>query len=182
MLLNYGPGDIFMYGSPNTDLTYIQFSSKSSGLTSLEFADKYFFKPLEIENYVWAHDSQENYVGGYALHLRPRALIRIGQMLLEGGLYKGTRIIPEEWINKSFSSHTGTGGWDYGYLWWIYSVGGHKVISALGHGGQQIVLVPVLNLVVVTTSDSLVCDGTSVDELLWTVVELAKYIILNFDK
>jgi len=43
----------------------------------------------------------------------------------------------------------------YGYQWWTADVGAHHVEFAWGHGGQLIVLVDELDMVVVTTADPL---------------------------
>lgn len=40
----------------------------------------------------------------------------------------------------------------YGYQWWSATAGAHSVNFAWGHGGQLIVLVEDLDMVVVTTS------------------------------
>jgi CubicO group peptidase (beta-lactamase class C family) len=41
----------------------------------------------------------------------------------------------------------------YGRLWWVGTENGHRTFSARGLGGQYIVVVPDLDLVVVVTSD-----------------------------
>lgn len=185
MLLNYQPGGIWLYGSPNTDLLSSIIHS-STRLSTLEFAEKYLFEPLNIKNYFWLHDSSENYVGGFTLFLRPRALMRIGQMVLNGGTYEGKRIISEQWLNTSLSSHVELGGeegYAYGYSWWRFSVGAHQAISAFGYGGQLITLVPELNLVIVTTSDShSACTKKSMEDQFNAVLELVKMVILNVEE
>ena len=40
----------------------------------------------------------------------------------------------------------------YGYGWWVTELAGYTVPHAWGHGGQFIMLVPELDLVLVTTS------------------------------
>ena len=53
-------------------------------------------------------------------------------------------------------------------------------ISAFGYGGQLITLVPELNLIVVTTSDSnSSCTKKSVEDQFNKVLELAKSVILS---
>ncbi|MFA7228582.1 MAG: hypothetical protein WC061_06055, partial [Melioribacteraceae bacterium] len=41
----------------------------------------------------------------------------------------------------------------YGYLWWLGQLAGQKVFFALGYGGQYIVCVPDLDLIITATSD-----------------------------
>ena len=185
MLLNYQPGDIWLYGSPNTDLLS-SIINTSTNLSTLEFAEKYLFEPLNINNYIWLHDSSENYFGGFTLFLRPRALMRIGLMVKNGGVYNNKRIVSEKWIEKSLANHSELGGEDgfaYGYLWWRFRVGNYQVISAFGYGGQQITLVPELNLTIVTTSDShSACSKKSVENQFDAVLDVARTVILSIDK
>lgn len=185
MLLNYQPGETWLYGTPNTDLlsSIIETATDTS---TLEFAEKYLFKPLDINHYAWLHDSSENYIGGFGLFLRPRALMRIGLMVQNGGTYNGKRIVSEKWINKSLSKHIGIGGeegMEYGYLWWRFRVGNYQVISAFGYGGQLITMVPELDMVIVTTSDGYSgCTVKSMDEQFDEVLNLVKLVVLSVNK
>jgi hypothetical protein len=43
----------------------------------------------------------------------------------------------------------------YGYLWWSASSGGHHFNYAWGHGGNLIVLLDELDMLIVTTADPL---------------------------
>jgi len=105
---------------------------------------------------------------------------------LNGGTYEGKRIISEQWLNTSLSSHVELGGeegYAYGYSWWRFSVGAHQAISAFGYGGQLITLVPELNLVIVTTSDShSACTKKSMEDQFNAVLELVKMVILNVEE
>ena len=40
----------------------------------------------------------------------------------------------------------------YGYLWWTGTMKSYEVYFALGHGGQYIICVPELKMIVVATS------------------------------
>lgn len=92
MFLTSEAGEQWFYGAPNADLLSTIISA-AAGMTTREYAEKYLFVPLGINNYLWMHDSAENYYDGFSLFLRPRALARIGQMVLDGGVYQGKRIV-----------------------------------------------------------------------------------------
>ena len=183
MLMSYKPGDTWMYNSMNVDLLSSIIYAET-GMTTLEFAKQYLFDPLGIENYLWLHDSNGYYYGGFGLYLRPRALIRIGEMVLNNGMYEGEKIVSEQWINKSHYHHYPLGGeegWEYGYLWWKHRMDNKQVISALGYAGQIIALVPSLDLVIVTTADSNVCGAKEEYEQFWAAMNLVEDVIRKID-
>lgn len=133
---------------------------RSANMNSKEFADKYLFGPLGIKNYVWHHDSDYNYVGGHMIFIRPRDLARIGQMILDGGIYQGRQIVSEQWLAKSFqptvskftTTDDGKTSFDYGYLWWLGEHQGYDYQFGWGFGGQFLFLIPDANTLVVTTA------------------------------
>ncbi len=150
---------VMLYSTPACDLltTVIR---RSTGMTSKDFADKYLFSPLGIKNYLWIHDSAFNYHGGFTIFLRPRALARIGQMVLDGGRVKDQQIVSQSWLDTSFRVYvpefvtmdTIPTTVDYGYLWYVGSIKGYKYRFAWGYGGQFIFMIPEANTLVVTTA------------------------------
>jgi hypothetical protein len=93
-------------------------------------------------------------------------MARLGLLVLNEGRWGNEQVIPAEWIEASTVAHVATpDDVPYGYLWWIKPYGA----AAEGAGGQFIVVMPDLNMVVVITGglayedfpaiDSLVLDG-----------------------
>jgi len=83
--------------------------------------------------------------------------------------YEGSRVLPADWVDDSlqmYSENIKLGGWltsrygyfrdiGYGYQWWSGRVGNHHFNYASGHGGQLIVLLHELDMIIVTTADPL---------------------------
>jgi CubicO group peptidase (beta-lactamase class C family) len=71
-------------------------------------------------------------------------------MLLNGGSFGGASIVSPEWISEMWTPRTDLSGQAYGYLWWLntvdYGSGPIEVFIARGNGGQNLFLVPSLNL------------------------------------
>jgi uncharacterized protein (TIGR03437 family) len=78
-------------------------------------------------------------------------------LALRNGEWDGRRIVSAEWMDAStrLRVRTGNSGWgfgDYGYFWWKKTIGGYPVTLASGYGGQNLFLVPELDLLVVSTA------------------------------
>ncbi len=125
------------------------------------FAHRTLLGPLGIEHYKFFMDPTGVVYMGGGLHLRPRDMAKYGQLYLAGGIWRGRRILSEEWIRESWGKYgrlapLDRNGHQYGYLWWHhrYQVGDRiiETVEARGMGGQYIFVVPSLELVAVITS------------------------------
>jgi CubicO group peptidase (beta-lactamase class C family) len=123
-------------------------SSQSSGAAPLNpeasavgqplcrFAHEQLDAPLAISNSTWAVSAQNGatHAGG-GLRMRPRDMLKIGQLVLNGGNWRGVQVVSERWIREStapwITNVTTFGSWpaSYGYLWWRLPDG---VIAAVG--------------------------------------------------
>ncbi len=54
-----------------------------------------------IESYKWFMDPTGIVYMGGGLYLRPRAMLKIGQLYLNGGTWNGRRILSQEWVDES---------------------------------------------------------------------------------
>lgn len=121
------------------------------------FAQRYLFDPLGIKEVRWQHTSRRKTVLATAkrLHLTPRALAKIGQLLLQKGQWKGQSIVSAEWLSTMTTPQVTITGLEYGLLWWQIPLATaqqqHTLLAATGNGGQYLLVVPELDLVVVFT-------------------------------
>ena len=150
------PGQTFTYNSAALHLLSVCITI-SSGMNTKQFAEKYLFEPLGISERVWETDRQGFCNGGAGLQISPRDMIKIGELILNKGEYRGKRIVSADWINQlsGFNISVGTVqpySTGYGYCWWIGQAGNLKYSFANGWGGQFIVVFPSLNLVVTATN------------------------------
>lgn len=130
--------------------------SKSTGRPLDEFARANLFEPLGISGAEWRRFRGDTDAGG-GLRLRPRDMVKIGQLVLAGGRWNDSQIVSRAWIDASTApSIKATDDQYYGYLWWIGSATTHRQrvhwVGALGRGGQSIRIVPELDLVVAVTA------------------------------
>jgi CubicO group peptidase (beta-lactamase class C family) len=147
------PGGHMIYSTGNFHLLSALLT-KTTKMSTLEFARRYLAEPLGISIAPWVRDPQGIYLGGNEMHLTPRGMLAFGQLYLNGGRLAGKQVVSETWIKESLKPRTRSSwsGREYGYGWWIDTLGGHPTYYAWGHGGQFIFVVPTLKLVVATTS------------------------------
>ena len=130
--------------------------SQASGLTIDKFAERYLFSPLGIGNVNWGHTSNKAVIpSGKRLYMSPRDMAKIGQLLLNAGVWNGKQIVSEAWLKASTFGQTKITGIDYGYFWWTipFKVNDKMIdaYSATGNGGQYIMVFPKSDMVAVFT-------------------------------
>lgn len=152
------PGLRFAYcGACLTPLAVIL--EKQSGLGLPQYAQKFLFGPLGIQEPRWWEGPKGIHSPAFGLALRPRDMAKLGQLVLQKGNWEGREVVPGNWITRSTSPHvpnTKTGKEAaYGYLWWERNVKWRgkelRSFDAWGVGGQHVFIVPDLNLVCVLT-------------------------------
>ena len=146
------PGGDMAYSTGTSHLLSV-ILSKATSMSTRAFAEEYLFGPMDIQVGGWDRDPQGYYMGGNNMALAPGDMIKIGQMILNGGLYNGQRIVSKDWITDSFKTYTRSNfnPYDYGYMWWNKPIGGYKVYFAWGYGGQYIFIIPELDATIVLT-------------------------------
>ncbi len=146
------PGSDMVYSSGTSHLLSA-IITKSTGMSTKAFAEKYLFRPMGIITGGWDRGPQGYYMGGNNMALKPTDMIKIGQMVLNGGVYQGEQIVSADWLEQSFQTYTRSNfnPYNYGYMWWKKQVGGHQVHFAWGFGGQYIFMIPSLDAVIVMT-------------------------------
>lgn len=133
---------------------------KTTGQSVLAFATEHLFSPLSIHvegNVVfqnedeqlawykeknvsgWVADPQGINTAGWGLTLTPMDMAKIGQLYLDGGVWKDKQIVPGWWIEESTKEHSRCKQWklSYGYLWWIINEK-EQSYAAMGDGGNVI--------------------------------------------
>lgn len=111
--------------------------------------------PLDIAVPGWTRDPQGRYLGGNNMALSPRAMLRFGEMVRQGGAWQGRRVLSEAWLAASFVPRTRSrwSGLGYGYGWFVGCAGSGPVALARGYGGQVIAVAPAARMTVAITSD-----------------------------
>jgi CubicO group peptidase (beta-lactamase class C family) len=151
--LEHEPGTVFSYDSGSSHLLSAVLT-KVTGEQAATLARERIFRPLGITGgWRWQDDGQGVSIGGDGLAMRARDLAKLGQLYLQEGRWNGKQVVPAAWVRRSTRPHANVGaGQGYGYQWWVQDGPRGRAYAALGYGGQAIVVLPALDLVVVLTT------------------------------
>jgi CubicO group peptidase (beta-lactamase class C family) len=164
-----------LIADPGTEFNYSNLSSnwlgiivdRATGTNLKAYAEENLFLPLGVEAGEWGTDAEGHNNGCGDLHLTARDAAKFGLLYLNDGEYEGNQVVPADWVHDSLQRYSedinATGGFPanfglsisdigYGYQWWSAKAGGHHLDFAWGHGGQFIVLLDELDMVIVVTS------------------------------
>jgi CubicO group peptidase (beta-lactamase class C family) len=112
--------------------------------------------PLQMGAYsLWTSPAHDVYMGG-GNRFRPRDFMKLGQVMLDGGRWRGKQIVSAAWAKASVTPRYQIGkrvpGLNYGYLWWSveypYQGGKVRAFYAAGNGGQIVMGIPELDLLI----------------------------------
>ena len=137
---------------------------KATGEKCIDFANKNIFLPLGIPEHTlhgtsdkedqfnffmnkgprkneWYSDPQDTVTAGWGLCATGRDLAKIGDMVLNGGVYGGKQVVSGEWIQEMTTPHIKLdkrfGNMNYGYLWY-QPYDNREIYAAIGDSGNII--------------------------------------------
>lgn len=169
--------------------------ANSSRMSVSEFAEKYLFNSLKITKYRWTKDPLGHETTAGSFYILPTDMLKIGELILNNGIYNGKRIVSAKWVEQMTQKITLIEEFSnvrisknkqaipqptyYGYMWYNEQVKTEKLnynlIFASGNGGQYIMVVKELDLVVVFTGNSY---NSSKSKLPFDV--MIKYVLPTF--
>lgn len=156
------PGTVFRYNNGSVELmgAIIQ---RAMHRPLDEFAKEALFDPLGITDWEWGRMANGDPGASWGLRLRLRDFAKIGQLVLSHGRWHGRQIVSEERVKDMTAPRVTRREGAYGYYWWLDSmtIAGRQIdlIEALGWGGQNLYVVPSLDLIVAVTAGVYTYDG-----------------------
>ena len=164
------PGRVWAYTSCDP-MIISGIISHASKMPIMDFAKKYLFDPMGITDYRWTVDPAGHGMTAGSFYIRPADLMKLGLLVKQNGVFNGRRIVSEAWLKESTHSTIPIPDFSfvkfsksdvaipqptlYGYYWYteLVKTGTYKqnVLFASGNGGQYIMIIKELDLVVVFT-------------------------------
>lgn len=153
----YDPGAHSVYCSINPNLA-LGMVGRAMGESPMAVFDRLIGEPLKIERYGWFLDPAGNPYGGGSVSFLPRDFMKLGQLMLDGGMWKGKRILAPDFVERASAPLYHLRNFRYGYLWWVLDVPYKdrtvRGYLAGGNGGQGVLVFPELDLVIATWGGS----------------------------
>lgn len=134
------PGEDWHYVSMDTHVLGMVIRGATGRRIPVLMEEK-ILRPLGLEaapHYLTDSDGNAFVLGG--LNLTTRDYARFGQMILQGGIWQGERLVPEDWIDRATtpSAPTDPGDRKYGLQWWLPADNRPGEVFAIGVYGQYI--------------------------------------------
>jgi len=142
------PGRRFAYCSGASQILSA-IVTKAAGENELDFARKYLFGPLGIQDVYWPMSPAGDNTGWGDFFIKPHDLAKIGYLFLKEGRWGDLQIISKRWVQEATRERvTPDEGTGYGYRWWMPK-DQPGLYEGRGRGGQRLSIWPQMNLVAV---------------------------------
>ena len=149
------PGKVFNYNGGATQILAHIFRV-ATGKDLEEYAQKYLFKPLGIQDYYWKRSPSGLVDSEGGLYLDKKDLAKIFYLYLEKGKWENQQLVSTDYVNESVIPYVRLSeNQAYGYKWWLYNYGKNStdiVWRGSGFGGQTPMIFPEYDMVVVFTA------------------------------
>ena len=174
--LQLTPGTHFVYNNSCPHLI-ARMISETSGQNLIDWLRPRLFEPLEIRNPQWYTDPLGYTCGPGGVQVTTEEFLRLGQLCLQKGNWKGRQLVPESYIQEASSLQIAT--WPdesmknindntsgYGYFFWKTKRDNGFYFS--GWGGQLCIILPSYDAVVCMKSYEF--NGQALMDAVWETI------------
>ena len=155
--LEQAPGAFWYYSSGTTNIVSrcVARALKIQGADFEAWMRQRLFEPLGMTSAAPKFDPAGTFIGSSFCFCTARDFARFGTLYLRDGVWEDRRLLPAGWADyaraKTWQQPNDDG--PYGAHWWLDTAGPGS-FAAQGFGGQFIVIVPDLDMVVVRSGDT----------------------------
>lgn len=147
------PGKNFFYNSMNSYMLSA-IVTQITGQRLSEYLRPRLFEPLGISDFYWETCPKGIEKGGWGLYIRIEDIAKIGQLLMQNGVWEGKQLLSREYVEQATSAQafpdTELGDYDYGYQIWVGRKNGAFLLN--GMFGQNVLCFPRTNTLIAVTS------------------------------
>jgi len=174
---SHSPGAHWFYN--NWDFNVLgTIVERATGENVLEALASRLVKPLRMQDCApgdgWFQNGPESMHPVYKIQMSARDLARVGLLYLRHGRWGAKQLVPQSWVRESTRPHSEVGaGRTYGLLWWVTEADAEDdpmavhvpMFYASGWGGQYLIVLPDIDLVIVHRSATALRAGRGVSHV-----------------
>ena len=181
--LEAAPGTRWQYSSGTTLILSGVLRHAASPSTCRTFPRAALFDPIGMSSAVLEEDATGNFVGSSFLYATARDWARFGQLYVQDGVWKGTRILPEGWVAYSRTPAPADATRAYGAHFWLQIPDEYgtsqtalpgDAFHAAGHEGQFVTIIPSRQVVIVRL-------GKTRHERVWDQTAFVSNVLRTLD-
>jgi len=116
------PGEAFFYNNSAVNLLAGVVGVAAGKRMDLYLQER-LFNPLGITDVTWTLDPAGNPHGMSGLQIHPADFAKLGQLMLDGGVWQGKRLLDAGWVAQSTARPSQPFNPMCGLLWWLTSSG-----------------------------------------------------------
>ena len=155
--LEHRPGAFWYYSSGATNIVArcAARALDAHGPDFEAFMRARLLEPLGMTSAAPKFDPAGTFIGSSFCFCTAQDFARFGTLFLRDGIWEGRRLLPAGWVDyartKTWQQPNDDG--PYGAHWWL-DIAGTGSFAAVGFGGQFIVVIPDLDMVLVRSGDT----------------------------
>ncbi|MEM8489554.1 MAG: serine hydrolase [Pseudomonadota bacterium] len=160
--LRHTPGEYWYYSTADANLSGRTLGLKLAehGYTVHRFSDEALLGRIAADPVELQVDDAGSFWAGSAVHMTSLDWARLGQLILDGGVYRGERLLPADFLTEMGEPLPQSNGWYKSSMWLNYSLRygedrqlapglPEETISFSGFQGQKVQVIPSSELVLV---------------------------------
>ncbi|MBR4443483.1 MAG: beta-lactamase family protein [Clostridia bacterium] len=128
--LAYEPGTEARY-SDGAYYLLARVAEKKAGMPVDNFLWRELLTKLDFQEMAWSHCPRGHVIGATGLYVNSSDMVKLGLLYLDRGLYRGERMLSEEWVNLAIEREFAL-DWDEE----------HRIFYKGGMHGQKLIIAP----------------------------------------
>lgn len=112
----------FQYNSLNSYIL-AALVTRITGKSLSQFLEERLFAPMGIGDYYWETSPEGIEKGGWGLYMKPEDLAKLGQLVMDLGMWRGKQLLSAEFVRQALQTHAVTpeeyGDFNYGWQFWV---------------------------------------------------------------